>query len=121
MQILKFEHLAKNIAKKSSHKRYHYGCILFKKNKILSFGYNLLKTHPKSPHPFKHIHAEFHCLLGVPDNDIKDSSIYIYMERIGTETKGISKPCKDCEKMLRNAGVRKVIYFDGNKYLEEEL
>lgn len=106
--------LARTLAAKSNHPYYRYGCILFKKNKILSTGYNKLTTHPKSNTYGHTIHGELHCILGVKQVDLYKANIFVYMENnrgnIGTN----SKPCKNCENLLKSVGIKNVYYFNHN-------
>ncbi len=119
-KINRFLQLAKKIAKKSNHPRYKFGCIIFKKNDIINIGYNQLKTHPKSPHLWKTIHAEFHTILGTDVSDLENSEIVIYMENKNGEV-GLSKPCKTCENMLSNVGIKRIYYTTENGILYFDL
>ncbi len=116
MDLAKLEKLAKNLAQKSNHHKYKYGCILFHRHKIISTGWNIKRTHPKSPHPWKHTHAEFYTILGVPANELEGASIFVYMERKNNGSKGIGKPCKFCNRMLEDCGIKEVIYSTNEGY-----
>jgi dCMP deaminase len=110
---LKYILLARKISKQSTHK-FQIGAVLVKKNKILSIGYNQAdKTHPKSPHPFKTIHAELDCILQISEEDVINTSIYIYREHANGELAN-AKPCIYCHGLLKNLGIKKVYYTDKN-------
>lgn len=82
---------------------------------ILSVGFNKSTNHPRSPHPFKSVHAEFSAILGLSLKDLKDSDVYVFREN----KKGqpvMARPCKVCMKMLQNVGVRRVFYTCDNTY-----
>lgn len=34
---------------------------------------------------------------------------------------GTSKPCERCARLIKEAGVKRVIYFDGNKWVTENV
>jgi len=99
--------------------KHQIGAVLVRRNRIISIGYNSYrKTHPKAEDHYGHfIHAEIHALIGVPSADLFDSTIYVgRMNRLGA--KGISKPCKHCEAVLRKSGVRDAYYL--NRQLKVE-
>ena len=110
----------KELLKRSSHQRYKFGCILVKKNRIISTGYNQLKTDPKSPHEYKMLHAEIHCLLRAPKNRIMGSPLFIYMEKPNGKP-GMSKPCPCCLEMLKNKGVKDITYVTTSGIFEQIL
>lgn len=112
MDIKKKINICKTLAKKSNHYRYKFGCFLYKKNRIISKGYNQLKTDPKSPHEFKMLHAEIHCILRSKE-DIRGSTLFIYMEKPSGRT-GNSKPCECCHALLKKVGVKGVEYTIDN-------
>lgn len=91
--------------------RFQVGAVIVKKGKILGFGYNKRKTHPRygSKEGFHTLHAEGDALwccekLG---NDTKGATIIVY-RRGGYN----SKPCPDCQRHIKRAGIKKVIYTD---------
>ena len=105
----KYFDLAKRLSLKSDHCRYCIGCVIVKKSKVVGVGYNQLKTHPKSPHDYNTIHAEFSAILGVPVADLKGATVYVYRENKKGEL-ALAKPCKHCQKMLEGCGVKTVYY-----------
>jgi len=102
--------LAKRLSEKSDHPKFKLGCVIFKKNNVVSVGFNKMKTHPRSPHHWKMIHAEFHALLGVSPSDLLGSSVFVYRENHKSGNVGLAKPCKVCEKMLHDVGIKEVYY-----------
>lgn len=102
--------IAKRLANNSDHHKYKLGCIVFKKSRILGLGFNQLKTDPKSPHTWKHIHSEFAAIKNVPLEELKNSSVLVYMERVSNGSVGVAKPCPCCENMLRKVGVKQIYY-----------
>jgi len=108
--------LAKKLSYKSDHRAHKLGCVIVNKNKIISLGWNRIKTHPKSPHKFKSIHAEFHAILGVDERELNGATVYIYREQKNGKL-GKARPCSSCWKMLENVGISEIIYsdYDGMK------
>ncbi len=114
----RFFDLAEKISIRSSHKQHFIGACIVKKNRIISLGYNQLKTHPKSPSKFKSLHAETHALLGIPLEQLRGASIYVF-RKTRNNTLGNSKPCRDCESLLRAVGIKNVFYCLPSGYAQE--
>jgi deoxycytidylate deaminase len=106
---LKFFSLARRLAQKSTHPRQKLGCIIVNGKTIVGFGYNQLKSHPRSPTKWKTIHAEFHAILGVSPSELIGSTAYVYRETVNGKI-GLAKPCSCCQKMLSDCGVRNIFY-----------
>lgn len=101
--------IARALSIKGQHPQHRLGCVLVKKGRIIGLGWNLLKTHPRSPHPYNSIHAEFNALLGADPGDLKGSTAYVYRQH-KDGSRAIAKPCKYCERALRDSGVYRVVY-----------
>lgn len=116
---LKFFNAAKRQSKKSTY-MHKMGAVVVKKNKIISTGYNKpTKTHPLSENEFKTVHAELDAILGLSDEEIYGSHVYIFREYKSGEP-ATAKPCKHCEKLLRKKGVSKVFYTCSETQYKEE-
>jgi len=105
----KYFELAKRLSLKSDHYQFKIGSVLVKKNRIISTGFNSLKTHPRSPHKYKSVHSEFMCVLGISAYDLAGATIYVYRET-KDGNKAMAKPCKYCDRMLEQCGVKTVYY-----------
>ena len=119
---IKFFELAKKLSKKSNHPRYSLGCVLVNRNTIIGTGWNMKKTHPKSPHPYHYIHAEFMAILtaGQDPTLLKGATCYVYRElRDGSLAK--AKPCPTCLAMLQSYGIEKIFYTNTNNYEGEYI
>lgn len=116
----KFFKLAKKLSEKSDHHSHHLGCVIVNKNSVISVGFNQLKTHSKSPHKYKMLHAEISALLGNTYRELKGCTAYIYREHRSGE-KALAKPCPSCEIALKEAGIKKVCYTTEEGYKEERL
>ena len=117
-----FFRLARNVSKYSNH-RYKVGAVIAHK-KPISVGFNIIKTHPRYSNPnitkSISIHAEASALLKSYDAIFKDSVIYIYRENLKGEP-AIARPCRDCMKLLKNYGIKKIYYtIDRKPFWKEE-
>jgi deoxycytidylate deaminase len=101
---------AKKSSLRSDHPYYQLGAVIARGNKILATGWNKYKTSPKSPHPYKHIHAEVAAILNCGDR-AKGADLYVYREGKDGEPR-LSKPCATCLQAIRSAGIRRVYYTD---------
>lgn len=105
----KFFNEAFKQSKFSTHHKHKIGGVIVKKSKIISKGYNKLKTHPASNHTYKNIHCELDCILKAPNHLLKDAELYLYRNR-KSDTIGNSRPCTFCEELVRKFGIKKVYY-----------
>lgn len=114
-----FLSLARKESKRSDHHSHKMGCAIVKGNKILGIGHNMIKTHPKSPHAFRCIHAEFMAFLNSNGN-IEGATAYIFREQKNGYW-AQARPCRDCWKFLTSKGVKNVVYsFEGN-FIQEKV
>lgn len=117
---LRFFKLAEKLAQKSDHPDHKHGAVLIRKNKILGIGFNQYKTHSKSTHDFKMIHAEFAVLLNAGLEDLTGCELYVVRKRKNGELAN-SRPCKSCSEMLRLLNIDKVYYSTDTKDKYESL
>lgn len=108
-KINKYFELAKRLSKKSDHYQYKMGCVIVKGKRVVGVGYNQLKSHPKSPHEWKTIHAEFHATLGTDLAELRGSTVYVYREKKNGDLAN-AMPCRSCRRMLESLGVKEVFY-----------
>jgi len=105
--------LAIKIARKAQHdSTSHLGAILMHGSNVISIGQNYTrKTHTKSPHPFKTIHAEVDCLLGNTMPEMAGAALFV--ARVGFTNRCqilLAKPCIWCQSYIIRTGVRWVYY-----------
>ena len=110
-RIEKFVLTAKKQALKSSEPNRH-GCIIFRRNKVLSLGYNKSKTHTvASNHYSKCLHAEIDAIVSCKDKDLQGSELLVCRVYKRPEGKlGMSKPCKHCMDIINSSGIKKIHY-----------
>jgi deoxycytidylate deaminase len=101
--------LALRMALKSPPQMHRMGCVIYHKNRLVGMGINYMdKTHPRSNHPYRHLHCEVDALLGVSSEDLYGSTLYV--ARIRSSGQGLAKPCPYCFTILYRAGVKDVFY-----------
>lgn len=100
---------------------YKHGCIIFKKNKIISKGFNKkryvpsLKQYGYEPYFFPH--SETDAILKADRDELVGSSALIVRK---SKTKlGNSKPCRHCLQLLCDCGIKIVYYSDTDGHVKE--
>lgn len=115
---MKFLKLLKKLKNLSDHKVHQMSCVIANKNQVVSIGFNKLKKHPRSKHPFKATHAELAAVLDNKFADLNGCTAFIYREhRDGSFA--LSRPCESCWETLRLAGIKKVCYTTEGSWKEE--
>lgn len=113
----KFFRIAREQMFQSDH-HVRMGAVMVISNKQYIPAHNHLnKTHPiierHYPEFVQSIHAELNALIRY--NEVrhgklpKRTSMYVYREEKNGTVK-LAKPCKTCEKLMREAGIKKVFY-----------
>lgn len=119
-RIERYINLASKIAEKSTSK-YRLGCIIVKKGKIVSVGYNSTsKTHPKSRTWGNYLHSEIRALISLSKEDSNNATVYVARIRKDSSY-AISKPCPVCYEALKVAGIKFIVYTDNNGIKTEEI
>lgn len=111
----RFFAIAKAMSIHSDHHTHKIGTAIIKKNRVISTGYNKLKTHPSAKNPFSMTHAELDCILGVSKEDLLGSDIYVFRQQSNGNI-ACSKPCKHCQQLILSAGIKNVFYTDNGKF-----
>jgi deoxycytidylate deaminase len=100
--------VARKASLKSNHPNHRLGAVVAHGRKIIAIGWNKYKTNPRSPHPFKHIHAEIAALIQCKDQ-ARGADLYVYREGKDGSPR-LSKPCKHCMAAIQAAGIRRIFY-----------
>lgn len=109
--------LALRAARLSGLTKYHVGAALFKKNRLISMGWNIRKTHPKCPTSLSQ-HAEFNVMIGLSREEIRGATLFV--ARIGKGgSPRIAKPCDECRKFLSMLNLGRIFYTNRSGELEE--
>ena len=112
---LRFFDIAKAASKKAEHHSHQIGAVIVKKNRVISIGANKLKSHPKSRHPFKSLHAEHSAILGIDKKHLEGASIYVFRQ-LKSGTNAMAKPCAYCEMALRDCGLKSAYWTKEGGY-----
>lgn len=94
-----------------SEEKYRVGASIYIGNKLISVGWNSKKTHPDNESIFKWHHAETAALIGTSKRDLSKATIYV-VRLTRTNRISISKPCEGCQRMLKAAGITRIVYTD---------
>lgn len=103
------------LASCSEHSNFKHGAVLVKGGKVLSEGSNKY-TNTGKMHGFGSIHAEECALRGIK-KDPRGGVMYI--ARVASYGPAMSKPCYRCQLILKNAGIKRVVYTSGNGGMED--
>lgn len=137
----RFFELARQEALHSDFARFHLGCIIVYKGRIIGRGSNSDKSDPLQKHynkerkfnkngkqPIKHsVHAEIAALKSIPypiRESIDWNKVKVYIFRICNGKKlgfGLARPCKGCMKALRDKGVRHIYFTTDDGFATEEI
>jgi dCMP deaminase len=113
----KYFQLARNISKHSDHPVHQLGAVIVRGNRIISLGFNKNKTHTKSNHAWKRLHAEI-CAIIKSKEDLTGCTIYVYREtKLGNL--GMARPCQSCMIAIQEAGIKKICYSTETGYAQE--
>ena len=115
----RFFDLAKSISVHSDHPQHKLGAVITRGNRIISLGYNKNKTHTKSNHNWKRLHAEISAIIKATE-DLNNCSIYIYRQKKDGSL-GMARPCVTCMLAIKESGIKKICYSTENGFVEEKL
>jgi deoxycytidylate deaminase len=101
--------ICQRVAEFSDHHQHKIGAAIVKGGKILSTGFNKLKTHTLSPHPFKSCHAEFMAIKYLDKEALEGTTIYVFRKNKKGEIVN-SKPCPSCYKLITDSGIKQIYY-----------
>ena len=121
---------AKAMSELSDFHKEHLGCVVTCGSRIISSGCNETKTSPLqkelnalrfSADTTHSNHSEVKALMPLlhrKDINFKDCSIYVYREHRNGCT-AIARPCKSCEKLIRDLGIKRIYYTVEDGFAEE--
>lgn len=132
-----FIEIAKVVSSRSTCLRRKYGAVIVKDNVIISTGYNgaprgiencidlskCIRKEQNIPSGERYelceaVHAEQNAVINAPPERMKGAAIYIAgFEENKSFASG--KPCKLCERMIRNSQITEVVYLKNDGNLEK--
>lgn len=124
--------IALAVAKKSTCLKKQYGAIIVKNDQVLATGYNgAVRGEPhcikctkvssdKDMAEYKtcpSVHAEMNAIISTSRNEMLDATLYLagYITATGEENLNV-EPCEICLRLIKNAGIDKVITRQGVIY-----
>ena len=122
--------LARSASLKSDFGRCETGAVAIYGNKVLAIGWNSNKTSSLQAkynsrtrgfdgNKYKSsVHAEMMVVNKIKYLDVDFSQVRVFVWRGKTDPM-MSRPCKACEKALRDLGIKKVFYSGDNSLIEE--
>lgn len=133
-----FIEIAKVVSRRSTCLRRRYGAVIVKDRVMISSGYNgsprgmencidlgrCTREELKVPSGERYelceaVHAEQNAIINAPPDRMKNATIYIAgYEEDGSFAAG--RPCKLCNRMIRNAQIKEVIYLDKDGELKTQ-
>ena len=134
-EINRYFEVAKQVSKLSdfqNKRKINIGAILVYKKRIISIGFNSLKTNPVQdklnsyrdfyPKPFPTIHAEVNCILHCKEKiNWNKAKLFIYREHGKTFNPILAAPCEACRYLLKEKGIKDIYYTINNGYAHEKL
>jgi deoxycytidylate deaminase len=101
------------------HKLHRVGAVIAKRKRQLAHGWNRSKTHPKSTHPWRYLHAEMDAILRCNES-LQGAEIFVArLGKVGDLR--AARPCPACMDMIKQAGIVRVHYTDDGNWHTFEL
>ena len=116
--------------------RVRVGCVVTYNRSIIARGHNSNKTHTNQciynkikfdgvtdpDSVISKVHAEIATLSKITNKDIDWSKVRVYTYRIMNKTSyGNARPCKACMSMIKNLGIKHIIYTTNDGIAYEKL
>jgi len=123
---MKYLHLLQRLSEKSDGEAYRIGAILVKGGSVINAGFNhsgtnrMIENHRHLRPNNNTIHAEIHAILGTPKHIAEHCSMYVARFTPGGRI-GNSKPCTLCQAILKEMGVKRVMYTIAGKNTYQQL
>jgi len=117
---MRYLRILKRLSLRSNHHSHKISCLIIRSGKIIGRGFNMLKTHPHSPHKnWNQVHAEFHAVLNA-GYDVEGATAYIFRQKKDGSLAS-SKPCPSCHEFLVKQGIAEIVYTFDKSYKMEKL
>lgn len=113
MRHLRYINLCLRIARRNLDKYPHsHGAILVKGGRVIGQGNNRYENG---------MHAEVSAIMKSRQTDLRGADLYV-SRALRAKSCGISKPCPDCERVIREYGIKTVYYtVDCQKNMYAEM
>ena len=114
----KFIEIASAISEHGEH-RHKLGAVIFRKNEIITTGFNKMKSHPlqlkynNNEHKI-FLHAEIDAIIKAKGRTEGNSIIVVRKMSLGEF--GTSKPCAACLQAIIASGIKRVTFFEEGEF-----
>ena len=120
------------MSKLADYPRVQIGCIAVLGHRIVSSGFNTCKSSPLQKtlnrerffeDSIHSTHAEVMCLkplMGRKDISFKDITLYVFRGN-KDNVPMLARPCRSCEKLIRDLKIKKVFFSTYDGYASEEF
>lgn len=125
--------IAKTVSLRSTCLKRKYGCVIVKNDEIIATGYNgsargelnCSDIHnnicPRMDKPHNSgdysdcpaVHAEQNAMLSASRKEMIGSTMYLYLFDSGSKNDAVAEPCPICMRMIKNAGIKKIVNYAG--------
>lgn len=123
---------AKSMSELSDFPRVKVGCVAVMGHNIIASGYNRKRTDPLQKEYNKYrfqadtmhtLHAEAMCIKNLlKRKDVSYRDVTLYISRYDVNGKPmLSKPCRSCQRLIKDIGIRKCFYTNYGGYTYEEF
>lgn len=131
--------IAKAVSERSTCLRRQYGAVIVKNDEIVATGYNgaprgetnccdageCYRQRMGIPHGEQYekcvaVHAEQNAIISASRNEMLGATLYLYGYDCMANEVLEAEPCLMCRRMIKNAGITKVINVSGEVYLPAE-
>lgn len=86
--------------------RKRVGAAVVKNGRVLSVGYNRTGYASRTPKAWSR-HAELSAIIQA--GDVRGATVYVYRSYLNGSP-GMAKPCETCSILLKEAGIKRVVY-----------
>lgn len=130
----RFFNIAKEVSYLSTFHRCHVGAVVVEGRRVISTGLNSERQTPLQERYNKYRnfdskkypaceHAEVNAIGRIIDKrDVDWTNVSIYTYREANGKRSCSRPCKACEKLIKDLGIKTVYYTDWNgNYIKERV
>lgn len=96
-----------------SDSRFRLGACIISKRKVVSIGFNqMLKHHPltRKYDNFDGIHAEVSAILRLKNKSLLTNATIVVYRETKQGKPSLAKPCKVCQKIMKDFQISKAIY-----------
>lgn len=127
--------IAEAVSLKSKCLKKHYGAVLVNNDQIISTGYNgpprgephckvctkVCSNKDESAYTScASVHAEMNAIISASRQEMLGSTLYLAGWDVNTERFIAAEPCEICLRLIKNAGINKVVNNQGILYFRNE-